>query len=88
MENPVDNVVNIHRVFLWQYITVEIHRVIKRFSASFPRFLNEKRYKLINFAPDLRIVDKVCERLIINKMDKTVYVDKILSDVYIKIYKF
>jgi len=45
----------------------DIHRVINKFFISFPQFLNEKRYKLINFAPNCRIVDKYDYLLIINE---------------------
>ena len=36
----------------------------------------EKRYKLINFAPKLEIVDKIHYRLIINKKESTSIVNK------------
>ena len=35
--------------------------------ASFPLFFAQKRYKLINFAPKLRIVDKLSMIFIINE---------------------
>ena len=34
---------------------------------NFSTFFAEKRYKLINFAPEFEIVDKIHYRLIINK---------------------
>jgi hypothetical protein len=46
---------------------VDIHRVIQGNFATFPPFFAEKRYKLIIFAPKKRIVDKIAERLIMNK---------------------
>ena len=36
----------------------DIHIIILQFFASFPPFFAGKRYKLINFAPKTRIVDK------------------------------
>jgi len=36
----------------------DIHLFILQFFATFPPFFAEKRYKLINFAPEIEIVDK------------------------------
>ena len=38
---------------------MDIHRFIITFFERFPPFFAEKRYKLINFAPKLEIVDKL-----------------------------
>jgi hypothetical protein len=37
---------------------MDIHRFIIGFFIRFPPFFAEKRYKLINFAPEMEIVDK------------------------------
>ena len=37
---------------------MDIHRVINKFLETFSQFLTEKRYKLINFAPNWGNVDK------------------------------
>jgi hypothetical protein len=36
----------------------DIHLLILWFFATFPPFFARKRYKLINFAPEMEIVDK------------------------------
>ena len=38
---------------------MDIHRFIQLFLATFPRNYDEKRYKLIKFAPKYGIVDKL-----------------------------
>ena len=43
---------------------------------NFSTFFAEKRYKLINFAPEFEIVDKIHYRLIINKKESTSIVNK------------
>jgi len=61
VDNYVDKCVEnggITMDFLNEEVRVrDIHRVIYRFFASFPRFFAGKRYKLINFAPKSEIVD-------------------------------
>jgi hypothetical protein len=49
----------------------EIHRVKCKFLESFPRFFDGKRYKLINFAPKIEIVDKLRIARRLNKLALT-----------------
>lgn len=63
VENPVDNYLLIHQsadeeAELW-ISTVLSHQFMK----VFHYFYRKKRYKLINFAPKTRIVDKSCNLL-------------------------
>jgi hypothetical protein len=55
VENLVDNSQNKYQPDKYWDINIFIIYFFERF----PHFFAEKRYKLINFAPDLEIVDKV-----------------------------
>lgn len=52
---------------MWGCEERDIHTVILEFYVSFPQKMMEKRYKLINFAAEKEIVDKVLRRLKINE---------------------
>jgi len=65
---------------------MDIHRVIMNFLESFSQILTEKRYKLINFAPNWGNVDKqvkafrtkkkiskVCRHNSIPRLDNEIY---------------
>ena len=43
---------------------VQINSVLHGFFITFPLFFDEKRYKLINFAPNFETVNKTCIVLI------------------------
>ena len=62
VEKPVDNYVENYgkytQITIFILESVNINMVIIGFSATFPLFFAEKRYKLIKFAPKLVIVDK------------------------------
>ena len=63
MEKGVDNYVE-NLVYNSQYLSTpfglgDINRLILTFFVRFPLFFAEKRYKLINFAPEMEIVDKL-----------------------------
>lgn len=58
---------HIHINHCENYPFVVIHSVIIKFLVRFPQIFDEKRYKLINFAPKLEIVDKWIIQLIITK---------------------
>ena len=66
----------IHIILNGKNELVNIHNYITLIFERFPLFFAEKRYKLINFAPKLRIVDKIHYRLIINKKESTSIVNK------------
>jgi hypothetical protein len=51
----------------------DINRFINHKKERFPLFFAEKRYKLINFAPEKRIVDKIADLLRIRRKESTVY---------------
>lgn len=53
---------------------MDINTLIKAISESFQRFFDGKRYKLINFAPKLEVVDKVQSVLIISQKELTMTV--------------
>ena len=59
MDNYVENVVNNSQNTIERIELVDIHNFILAINTTFPPFFAEKRYKLINFAPELEIVDKV-----------------------------
>ena len=63
VENPVDNYSIIHQSTDTNQIIVDFHRFIPSIYESFPLKKKKKRYKLINFAPKTRIVDKSCNLL-------------------------
>ena len=48
-----------HKINTSEVGYVDIQMVIIAFLERFPPFFAEKRYKLINFAPKLEIVDKL-----------------------------
>ena len=52
----------------------DINTLIKDFLRSFQRFFDGKRYKLINFAQKLEVVDKVQSVLIISQKELTMTV--------------
>lgn len=58
VDNRVDNVLIIHSYPQRHFGYMDIHRFIQLFLATFPRNYDEKRYKLIKFAPKYGIVDK------------------------------
>jgi len=59
----------------------DINNVITTFFERFPPFFAEKRYKLIKFAPELEIVDKLPEIFIINEKASTTTVNSEHRDV-------
>ena len=48
---------------------MDIHRFIIAFFERFPPFFAEKRYKLINFAPEMEIVDNLSYWFIISEKE-------------------
>ena len=48
----------IHIILNGKIELVNIHNYITMIFERFPLFFAEKRYKLINFAPEIEIVDK------------------------------
>jgi hypothetical protein len=48
-----------------------IHRVISGFLVRFPQIFDGKRYKLINFAPKLEMVDNYASKQTISKLVST-----------------
>ena len=58
MDNYVHNCVIYLQNGMWGCEERDIHMVILEFYVSFPQKMMGKRYKLINFAPELRNVDK------------------------------
>ena len=75
VNNYVENFVNNHTKQFPTIRKVDFHIVFIDFFASFPLKHDEKRYKLIIFAPKCRIVDKVFILLIVNKKKLTVIVN-------------
>ena len=55
--------------------TEDIHTLIFGFSTSFPPIFDEKKYKLINFAPKTEIVDNCQSSPRLSKLASTVGVD-------------
>lgn len=49
------------------YFIVDFHRLFNRQKATFQHFSDRKRYKLINFAPNVEIVDKAVKSLILTE---------------------
>ena len=68
--------------------TVDIHIVISNFCCTFPRFFFNKRYKLINFAPNWENVDNYVKSLKYKASVFTVMVDKPNSHVDNEITKY
>lgn len=66
---------------------MDINTVIKAISESFQRISDRKRYKLINFAPYWRIVDKLSIVLSISQKQSTHTVGNVYFHVYNKICK-
>ena len=66
VNNYVENFVNNHTKHFQHIVMVDFNLVFHYFFASFPLKHDEKRYKLIIFAPKCRIVDKVFILLIVN----------------------
>jgi hypothetical protein len=85
VENYVDNPV--HNKWKSWYFSChttpngDIHTVICRFSERFPRFFAGKRYKLINFAPKFEIVDNCQTVQRTNKLESTIGVKSLQSQV-------
>jgi hypothetical protein len=67
VDNYVHNVVFYPQNDILECEERDIHTVILEFYVSFPQKMMEKRYKLINFAAEKEIVDKVLRLLIINE---------------------
>ena len=59
MDYYVENVVNNSQNAIERIELVYIHKFIIAINTTFPPFFAEKRYKLINFAPEIEIVDKL-----------------------------
>ena len=67
MDNYVHNSIIYQQKGMWGCEERDIHMFILEFYVSFPQKMMGKRYKLINFAAEKEIVDKVLRLLIINE---------------------
>ena len=79
VENHVDNLWIFAQKAVESLEYVDINRLIMGKYSIFQQIFAEKRYKLIIFAPKLKIVDKVLDVLIIRKKESTSGMDNVLS---------
>ena len=59
VDNYVENLVHNSQYLSTPFDLVDITTFIHTFFVRFPLIFAEKRYKLINFAPEMEIVDKL-----------------------------
>jgi hypothetical protein len=59
VDNYVENLVHNSHYLFTHLALGDINSFIIIFFVRFPLFFAEKRYKLINFAPEMEIVDKL-----------------------------